>query len=59
MKPKRQVSNVSRVRTRQQKRLDTNKSSKEDNVNNNDDQVIVLWRFYTQNNCYCLITNAF
>lgn len=44
MKSKTQVPSVSRVRTRQQKRLNINNSIKEDNVDNNGDKVIVLRR---------------
>ena len=42
MRSKKQVSNVSRVRTRRQKRLNMNNSFEQDNANNNDNKVFVL-----------------
>jgi hypothetical protein len=59
MKPKKQLSNVSRVRTRRQKRLNVNNSFEQDNANNNDDKVIVLRRSYIENDCYFLVTSTF
>ena len=41
MKSKKQVSNVSGVRTRRQKRLNMNNSFEQDNANNNDDKVVL------------------
>ena len=59
MKSKKQVSNVSRVRTRRHKRLNMNNSFEQDNPKNNDDKVIVLRRSYIEIDCYFLVMSTF